>query len=460
VFTADDADEANFLASRYTTKGDVVVFDGTDVVRQAVGTNGHQLTADSTVANGLKWALSPETDLVTTKGDLLVATAADTLARQGVGANGTVLMADSAQTNGIAWSEQSLGYRNVVINGAMQIHQRGTSVAGITSNGYHTQDRWTAQVSIGTFTQSSENDAPTGSGFRKSVKLLCTTADASPAAGNIISIQQRLEGQNVQHFLKGTASAKQATLTFWVKGTTTGTYIAELEDIDNGRQVSLSYTIDAAGTWEKKTLTFPADTSGVLDNDANSSLWVTFWLGAGTTFTGGSSLQTTWGSTTNRRAVGVTNLAGAVNRSWQVTGVQLEAGSVATPFEFEDYGTTLAKCQRYYETSYVNTTVPTASAGNYIVSKVGSNTIAANEIFGEVRFAVIKRAAPTMTIHPFSTPTNTGRLSNTHGSDLAANSGTVHVNHFHGFAVRNSSGGAITTNDLAVIFHFQANAEL
>jgi hypothetical protein len=239
--------------------------------------------------------------------------------------------------------------RNVVINGAMQVAQRGTSVASITADGYYTADRFvTALGTLGTYTQSVEADAPTGSGLRNSLKMLCTTADASPAAGDFFIVGTKLEGQNVQQFLKGTASAKQFALSFWVKGTTTGTYIAELEDYDNTRTVSASYSIISANTWEKKTIVFPADTSGTFNNDNGVSLALNFWLGAGTTFSSGT-LQTTWGATTNaNRAVGVTNLSGATSRSWQITGVQLEAGAVATPFEFEDYSTTLEKCQRYY----------------------------------------------------------------------------------------------------------------
>jgi len=239
--------------------------------------------------------------------------------------------------------------RNVVINGAMQIAQRGTSTASITANGYFTGDRWTITLtSLGTWTQSIENDAPTGSGFRKSLKMLCTTADASPAVGDEVALGQVLEGQNLQQFLKGTSSAKQFTLSFWVKANVTGTYVVWLYDGDNNRQSSLSYTISASATWEKKTLIFAADTTGAFDNDNAASLYVRFYLGAGSDFTSGS-LATTWASVSNaNRAPGQTNLAAATNNFWQVTGVQLEAGSVATPFEFEDYGTTLAKCQRYY----------------------------------------------------------------------------------------------------------------
>jgi hypothetical protein len=236
----------------------------------------------------------------------------------------------------------------VIINGAMQVAQRGTSTASITGNGYYTADRWQAFLTtLGTWTQSVENDAPTGSGFRKSLKMLCTTADASPAAGDVLTINQRFEGQNLQQFLKGTSSAKQFAVSFWVKSNVTGTYILELLDIDNSRQVSASYTVAVSGTWEKKTIVFPADTTGAFDNDNGQSFQVIFRLGAGSTYTSGT-LNTTWASITEaNRAVGQVNVAAAINNYWQVTGVQLEVGSVATPFEFEQISQTLAKCLRY-----------------------------------------------------------------------------------------------------------------
>jgi hypothetical protein len=239
--------------------------------------------------------------------------------------------------------------RNVVINGAMQVHQRGTSVASIAGNSYNTADRWnTAITNMGVWTQSVENDAPTGSGFRKSLKMLCTTADASPAVADEVSVTQIIEGQNLQQFLKGTSSAKQFTLSFWVKANVTGTYVVWLYDPDNTRHTSLSYTISASATWEKKTIIFAADTTGAFENDNGSSLFVRFYLGAGSDYTSGT-LASTWASLTNaNRCPGQTNLAAATSNYWQVTGVQLEAGAVATPFEFEDYSQTLRKCQRYY----------------------------------------------------------------------------------------------------------------
>jgi hypothetical protein len=276
--------------------------------------------------------------------------------------------------------------RNVVINGAMQIAQRGTSVTGITGTGYYTADRWQFGVgTMGTWTQTVENDAPTGSGFRKSLKVLCTTADASPAAGDSLAVVHAFEGQNLQQFLKGTTSAKPFTVSFWVKANVTGTYIVELVDADNTRRVSASYSVSASATWEKKTITFPADTTGAFDNDNALSLNLRFWLGTGTDFSSGSPLQTTWGTGTTTRATGQTNLASATNNYWQVTGVQLEAGAVATPFEFEDYSTTLRKCQRYFQT------IDNNGNGRVLSAYMFSGTLA----LGTFCFPVTMRVAPT-----------------------------------------------------------------
>jgi hypothetical protein len=230
-------------------------------------------------------------------------------------------------------------FKNLIINGAMQVAQRSTSVASITTTGYYTVDRWKLDISsLGTWTQSVEADAPTGSGFRKSLKMLCTTANASPAAGNYIWISQYLEGQNLQHIKKGTSAAEQLTISFWVKSNVTGTYITELYDADNTRLVSKSYTITTSATWEKKTITFPADTTGAFDNDNAASLQLFFGLGAGSNFTSGS-LATSWATySAANEAPGQVNVASATNNYWQITGVQLEVGSVATDYEFKPIG--------------------------------------------------------------------------------------------------------------------------
>ncbi len=240
-------------------------------------------------------------------------------------------------------------HRNLVINGDMQIAQRGTSTASITSVGYFTADRWYTEVgTLGTWTQSVENDAPTGSGFRKSLKMLCTTADASPAAGDYLTVQTRFEGQNLQHIKKGTAAAEQLTVSFWVKANVTGTYTIFLYDNDNTRMINASYTINASATWEYKTITLAPDTTGVFDNDNAYSLALYFNLSAGSNRTSGT-ISNTWAAySTANEAPGQVNLAAATSNYWQITGVQLEVGPTATPFEFKSFEDDLLECQRYY----------------------------------------------------------------------------------------------------------------
>ena len=285
-----------------------------------------------------------------------------------------------------------LGFRNLIINGAMQIAQRNTSVASITTGGYYTADRYTIGASsIGTWTQSVENDAPTGSGFRKSLKMLCTTADASPAAGDYLLMRQLLEGQNLQQIKKGTTSAQQMYLSFWVKANVSGTYILEIEDTDNSRAISKSYVVNAINTWEYKTIEIPADATGTLDNDNAASLAITWWLASGSTYTSGT-LATSWaGLTSANRAVGQVNLASATNNYWQITGVQLEANYQPTPFEQRPIGVELALCQRYYEKSYDLGTAPATVTETGVHRHSGSGN-ASGRHYVPIRFKVEKRA--------------------------------------------------------------------
>ena len=287
--------------------------------------------------------------------------------------------------------------RNVLYNGAMQVAQRGTSTASITAAGYHTADRWKMQspeVVNGTWTQSVENDAPTGSGFRKSLKMLCTTASASPASNNGVQIAQLLEGQDLQAFRKGTSSAQQFTISFWVKSNVTGTHIFELYDVDNTRQVSKSYTISASGTWEFKTLTLPADTTGAFDNDNALSLVAIWWLSVGSGYSSGT-LNTSWASVTNaNRAAGQTNVAAATNNYWQVTGVQLNVGGVAAPFEFKSYERDLRECQRYY---YAPSNAGGGGSDGAIIGGMGYNYSTTNAL-QTLTLPVPMRTQPTIAV--------------------------------------------------------------
>ena len=242
-------------------------------------------------------------------------------------------------------------FRNIIINGDMGIAQRATSASSLTSSGYHALDRFRCViVTAGTWTISQSTTVPSGQGFANSMKWDNTTADGSLGASDFVSVQQFIEGQNLQYLKKGTSSAESLTVSFWVRSNKTGTYILELKDNDNTRTISQSYTISSADTWEKKTLTFAGDTTGAFGNDNGTSLKVQFWLAAGTTYTSGT-LATSWESATNaNQAVGQVNLADSTSNEWYITGVQLEAGTSASDFEFLPYDVNLSRCERYFET--------------------------------------------------------------------------------------------------------------
>jgi hypothetical protein len=242
-----------------------------------------------------------------------------------------------------------LGNRNLIINSAMQVAQRGTSATGVTTNGYRTCDRFQLLISdMGTYTVTQESDAPAG--FANSFKVNPTTADASPSAGDYLFVAHKLEGQNLQQLQKGTASAKPVTLSFWVKSYQTGTFQVNMRDEDNARQIGATYNVDSSGVWEYKEITFSGDTTGAFDNDANESSKIEWWLDSGTTFSSGN-VPSSWTSSANgdRNAGSTVNLANNTANYWQITGIQLEVGDIATPFEYRSYGDELARCQRYYQ---------------------------------------------------------------------------------------------------------------
>jgi hypothetical protein len=239
-----------------------------------------------------------------------------------------------------------LSNRNLVINGDMRIAQRGTSVTGVTTLGYYTCDRFLHAISgLGTHTITQAADGP--SGFANSLKVEVTTANASPAGNAFLTIEYGMEGQDLQALKKGTADALPVTLSFWVKSNVTGTYILEIDDADNARKINKAYTVNQSSVWEYKTITFEGDTSGVLDDDNFRSMRLIWWLDAGSDFRSGT-LQTSWGAgVTGNRVVGNVAFANTVGNTFQITGVQLEAGTVATPFEHRSFGQELALCQRY-----------------------------------------------------------------------------------------------------------------
>lgn len=248
-----------------------------------------------------------------------------------------------------------LGFRNVIINGDMRIAQRATSATGLTSGEtYRTVDRFVSAFgTTGTWTETQSTDAPPG--FGNSRRFECTTANASLSASSYLIWGQNIEGLNLQQFAKGTASAKPFSLSFWVKAFQTGTFVAELYDNTNSRQVTKTFTINASATWEYKTIQFPADTTGAFANSNANALSLFFWLVGGTTFTSGTA-SGSWSAASNgNRAAGLSvNGASSTSNYFQFTGVQLEQNVQPTPFEQRPIGTELALCQRYYFRYYGN----------------------------------------------------------------------------------------------------------
>ena len=242
--------------------------------------------------------------------------------------------------------------RNMVINGGMNVAQRSASVAALGATaGYFTVDRWKLDfnATAGRLTMTQTADGPNGISAN-CVKLDCTTADASIAAGEYLMFETRFEGQNLQRIGKGKVGAQQITFSFYVKANAAFTFGIELFDNDNTRQITKLF--DTTADWVRHEITFPADVddgSSPFDDDNARSLLATFWLHGGSTFTGGTLNTASWANVTNaNRAAGIDSFFSNTDNNFFITGVQLEVGPVATEFEQEDISTTLAKCKRYY----------------------------------------------------------------------------------------------------------------
>ena len=245
----------------------------------------------------------------------------------------------------------------LIINGDMAVAQRGTSATGLGSGGggYKTVDRWRFSKSgtlTAEFTMSQSTDVPSGQGFAKSLKLDCTTAQGSLSSNNNLILEQKFEGQDLQLFKKGTSNAEKFTLAFWVKSNKTGTSQVNLNDNDNSRLISATYTISSANTWEHKVLNYASDTTGAFNDDNASSLQIEWFLDSGTDFSSGTA-PTSWEALANTdRNANNLALADSTSNELYITGVQLEVGeytsSTIPPFQHESFGDNLFRCQRYY----------------------------------------------------------------------------------------------------------------
>jgi hypothetical protein len=331
-------------------------------------------------------------------------------------------MSKAAELAALIGSQTALSNRNLIINGAMQVAQRSTSETGVGGNAsYPTLDRFRQNTSntAGRFTmsQAAVTDLP---GFANCLKLQCTTADTSIASNELGIIMQRIEGQDLQQLKKGTSSAESVTVSFYVKGNAAATYTAELNDGGNDRQISKTFSVTTS--WNRVSITYPGDTSGTIDDDNTAGLELNIWIHAGSNFTSGT-LSTTWTSTTNANRVSSsgTSFFDSTSRTLEITGLQMEVGEQATPFEHRSYADELLRCQRYFEeTKLVAAGVLTSAMGD-----------------GHTwHYKATKRAAPTITK---GTTTQTGSYT----GGLTSNQNTVHALG-HSFNTNGSSAGIVT----------------
>jgi hypothetical protein len=279
--------------------------------------------------------------------------------------------------------DNNINFRNLIINGDMSIAQRATSTSGVTtSDGYYACDRFYTQTDIGTWTISQATDTPSGQGFSNSLKLDCTSAGTSNA--DEVMIRYKIEGQNLQYLKYGTSSAESLTLSFWIKSNKTGTYsLAIVNDPTAGaRVVSFAYTIDSANTWEKKIITIPGDTASSIDNTNGEEFVLYFLFSAASNFTSGGGVSNTWiDYAANRFAPSnLAGLGGSTSDEVYMTGVQLEAGTTASDFEFLPHDVNLNRCLRYYSHTFDYGTAYDTSTNDGAIGFVGEGNITNRKI--------------------------------------------------------------------------------
>ena len=355
-----------------------------------------------------------------------------------------------------------LSFRNRIINGDMRIDQRneGASVTVNNNTRFYSVDRFAGfgVPTDGVFTLQRSTTS-TGE-FVNSLVATVTTIDASIGANDNYLIQQLIEGLNVADLRFGSASAKTITVSFWVRSSVTGTFSGSLRNSDASRSYPFTYSISLANTFEKKTVTIAGDTSGTWLTTSGIGLNLTFSLGTGSSRLGTAGA---WASAIYAGATGETALISTLSATLYLTGVQLEVGNAATEFERREYGSELIMCQRYFEKSASESRAILAVNESSALIITAATSIANGAYYARIPFAVTKRTVPTVVCYPYSTPTNTGRLSNDTGGDYGAGSATSGAAQAFAtsFSIYNNSGGTLTVGSQQLILGgWYASAEL
>jgi hypothetical protein len=355
-------------------------------------------------------------------------------------------LAGSADAGGITG-------KNLIINGAMQVAQRGTSATGVgASNGvFPCVDRMKvfAGNTAGRATVSQVADVHDG--FANALKFECTTADTSIATNEFFGVQYVIEGQDVQQLKKGTSDAESLTLSFYVKGNASATYTVEIRDLDNDRINTQTFAVTTF--WNRISLTLIPDTTGAFDDDNAGSLQLSFWLHAGSTYTGGTFASNTWASRVqgNRVNSSQTSFFDSTSRTFFITGIQLEVGEQATPFEHRSYGDELARCQRYYYSHADGATQSIGFGANYSSSLLTC----------QVHFPVTMRSSPTLVQ---GSGTDYYRFRRSNGSDLfnsftatqTPSTNSVALDCNANISGTQGDGGRVQTENASAYIHFDS----
>ncbi|ANS05872.1 putative carbohydrate binding domain containing protein [uncultured Mediterranean phage] len=357
-------------------------------------------------------------------------------------------------------TNSQIGRKNIIVNGAMQVAQRGTSSTGLgATDGYYTLDRFKVDhgaTSAGryTMTQSAVTDL---NGFSNALKIDCTTADTSIAAGEGLFLNQKIEGLACQQLKSTSTSTNAFTLSFYAKSNASRAIASEILMAEGtNRHASKLHTIGTS--WARYTMTVPAASSTEIDNDNTEGMAVQFIIHGGSTYTGGTIAGTTLTSLTNaNRAVGIGSIFASTDNTLEITGVQLEVGSQATPFEHRSFGEELALCQRYFEKSY---SVGTAPASDTSAGLITTDTMAGDTttsyLAHQLEYRISKRAAPTVVIYDQAEAT--GKVTSHVTGVSTANGQTASTEHAgdKSISVLRASGDAAN----GFRFHYTADAEL
>ena len=354
----------------------------------------------------------------------------------------------------------AFGYRNRIINGDMRIDQSnaGAAVSANATNQFYVTDQWVLRgtTSAGVFSGQQSTSTPPA-GYTNFLRITTTTADASPAAGSGYFFSQIIEGVNCQDLQFGSATAQTVTVSFWVRSSLTGTFSGSLWNSAANRYYGFTFTINSASTWEQKSITITGDTSGTWLTDTGIGIRLSFDMGNGSTFRGAAG---SWSATSAIGVTGSVRIISTLSATFDLTGVQLEVGSAATPFEVRDYASELMRCQRYYSTSIesgATITNFTTLNNNGVGGVMGIADAVNGDLFPNLQYPVAMRANPTLTVYSGANRTAGSVRNMLTGTDVTgfASASATSSNKGFGYIAGNTLASGIVYG-----FHYVANARL